>query len=99
MCAVRPRSTVNLLRFGSRLNSSSETAEEFKREPNRSKFTVHSSSETAVCRPAQSAGENFENPSQSLWLILSHANLRDCAVSVSSTDLSGFEMNIASSSG
>src|SRR2546427_2815126 len=51
MCAVRPRSTVNLFRFGSRLNSSSETA---------------------VCRPAQSAGENFENPSQSLWLILSH---------------------------
>src|SRR5882757_9991644 len=46
MCAVRPRSTANLLRFGSRLNSSSETA---------------------VCRPAQSAGENFENPFQRLW--------------------------------
>jgi hypothetical protein len=41
MCAVRPRRTENLFRFGSRSNSSSETA---------------------VCRPAQSDGENFANP-------------------------------------
>ena len=47
---------MNLLRFGSRLNSSSETA---------------------VCRPAQSAAEKFEYPSQSFWLIWSHADLRD----------------------
>src|SRR5713101_9834403 len=58
-----------------------------------------SSSDTAVCRCAQSDAENCEKPSHSFWLISCHAVLSDCAETVSGTDLSGFEMNMPSNSG